>query len=45
MTGKKMLPPVPVPGKTEWDRFSEFAKRIIAVPKPRRPKKTKRKRK
>jgi len=47
MRGKKMMPPVPVPGATPWDRFAEFAKRIITVPKSevptkRKPKKSKR---
>jgi hypothetical protein len=33
MARPKMFPPMPDSGETEFDRFQQFAKSILAVPK------------
>jgi len=44
MTRQKMIPPQPSTGQTPWERFEQFAKKVIAVPKEKvvNPKKKKR---
>ena len=46
MSRDKMIPPQPPTDQTPWERFADFAKKVIAVPKDAvvKPKHEKRKR-
>lgn len=46
MSREKMIPPQPPTDQTPWERFEQFAKKVIALPKdalakPKRQKKDK----